>query len=102
MIVSRVLFRVVKEKKKRTKKKEILSNTFDPSLRARKVSTKKVHFEKGEVVLVVSIDRFVKKRCSNNWFRYNRARKAERRRKRARGFSFGNFSRDTFVIPFVI
>ena len=98
MIVSRVLFRVVKEKKKERRKKKY-SNTFDPSLRARKVSTK-VHFEKGEVV--VSIDRFVKKRCSNNWFRYKRARKAERRRKRARGFSFGNFSRDTFVIPFVI
>ena len=87
--MSRVLFRVVKEKKKNEEKR---NNTFDPSLRAR-VSTK-VHFEKGEVV--VSIDRFVER---SNWFRYKRARKAERRRKRARGFSFGNFSRDTFVIP---
>ena len=72
MSVSRVLFRVVKEKKKNEEKRN--TNTFDPSLRF--CVSIKVHVEKGEVV-VVSIDRFVKKR-SNTWFRYKRAREKRR------------------------
>ena len=71
-------------------------------MRARKVSTK-VHVEKGEVV-VVSIDRFVKKRSIILGFgTHALAKSGETKTKESPWFFVWEFlSGHTFVIPFVI